>query len=69
MIAKERLRILKGLDVDAALKHVATLGFIPDTREIALAGLHKARCRQPRYFTREELKASRDWLEEHGYGQ
>jgi hypothetical protein len=42
-MSKEQRRILADVDVDTALKNVAILGFIPDTREIAEAGLHKAR--------------------------
>jgi hypothetical protein len=63
----EQLRIMKTLDVDASLKAVARKGFIPDNREIALAGIHKARLRARNAFTRVELDYSRRWLREHGY--
>lgn len=64
---QETYRILKHMDVDAALKRVATDGFIPDTPTIALAGLHKARLLQGRRFTKAERAASRDWLLANGY--
>lgn len=67
-LSKEGLRILKELDVDASLKVVAHRGFIPDNKEIALAGLHKARLMvSSPTFTEEELQTSRDWLLEKGY--
>ncbi len=66
-LTAEGLRILKELDVDSALKVVAADGFIPDTREIALAGLHKARLIHKKPFTKKELKASREWLIDNNY--
>ncbi len=66
-LTKELFHILKTLDVDAALKSVAAKGFIPDTRDIALAGLHKARLRTRRVWSRKELNDSRTWLLENGY--
>ena len=67
MISKEQLRILKELDVDAALKNVAQKGFIPDTKEIALAGLHKAHLTANKYFTKDEINKSKEWLTDNGY--
>src|SRR5262249_12469889 len=64
---KERLRILRELDVNAALKAVAAAGFIPDNREIALAGLHKARVVMVKHFTPEQIASSKAWLAGHGY--
>lgn len=64
---KERLRILRELDVDAALKGVASSGFIPDTREIALAGIHKARIVLKQFFTEEQIDYSTNWLIDNGY--
>lgn len=66
-LSKEQFHILKELDVDAALKNVAAKGFIPDTKEIALAGLHKARLQTRRLWSRKELNDSRNWLLENGY--
>jgi hypothetical protein len=66
-LTPEQLRIMKTLDVDTALKNVAKRGFIPDNREIALAGIHKARLKARGAFTRVELDESRCWLREHGY--
>ena len=53
--------------MNAGLKNVAHKGFIPDTREIALAGLHKARLMVRKPFTKQELAASRDWLLSNGF--
>lgn len=73
----EKLRILRTLDVDAALAPFRKLGFPPASdertgapvseREVVLAGLHKMRIRSGRVFTREEREASRLWLAEHDY--
>ncbi len=65
---KEQLRILRELDVDTALKIVAKKGFIPDRRENAIAGLHKARIEVGApTFSEAELKVSRDWLIANDY--
>lgn len=66
-MSPEQLRILKELDVDAALRKVAGRGFIPETREIAIAGLHKARLTMSHLFTQEEIEISKIWLKENGY--
>ena len=62
-LSKEKHRILRELDVGAAMKDVARK-FIPDDEEIALAGLHRARILMRRAFTKAEVAASRKWLEE-----
>lgn len=64
---KEMLRILKELDVDSALKDVAEKGFLPDTREIALAGLHKARIKASNHFSESDIHYSISWLMDHNY--
>lgn len=66
-LTKEQFRILDTLDVDAALLDVAAKGFIPDNKEIALAGLHKARLKTRRVWSRVKLDESRTWLLENGY--
>jgi len=66
-LSKEQYRILNTLDVDAALKNVAMKGFIPDDRNMALAGLHKARLATRRVWTRRQLDESRRWLSENGF--
>lgn len=66
-LTKETRRILDQMDVDAALANVSVLGFKPDTREIAEAGMHKARLKAGGAFTREQRDASRQWLRDHGF--
>jgi hypothetical protein len=66
-LSKEQYRILDTLDVDAALKSGAASGFIPDSRQIALAGLHKARLATRRVWSRVKLDESRRWLSENGF--
>jgi hypothetical protein len=43
------------------------LGLVPDNREIALAGLHKARLMAGGAFTRQQREESREWLRAHGF--
>jgi hypothetical protein len=59
--------ILTRLDVDAALKHSDVLGFTPDTEEIAIAGMHKARLLAGRAFTKAQRMESRAWLRARGF--
>jgi hypothetical protein len=66
-LTKQTIDILNRMDVDAALKNVAVLGFIPDTREIAEAGLHKVRIMIGGAFTRQQRDESRAWLAAHGF--
>jgi hypothetical protein len=66
-LSKESKRILDTMDVGTAMKNVAVLGFIPDTREIAEAGMHKVRLQIGGAFTREQREESRRWLREHGF--
>jgi hypothetical protein len=66
-LTKEQYRILDSLDVDAALKSVAARRFIPDNRQIALAGIHKARLATRRVWSRAKLDESRRWLLENGF--
>lgn len=65
--AREIIRILSEMDVDAALKNAALRGFIPDEREYAIAGIHKARLAQRRYFTRKQIQESKEWLRNNGF--
>jgi hypothetical protein len=65
-LSKESHRILAELDVDAAMKR-RPLGFCPENREIALAGLHKARLMAGGAFTRAQREESREWLRGHEY--
>lgn len=66
-LTKRSVQILKTMDVDQAMKNVAVLGFIPDTREIAIAGMHKTRLIVGGPFTKEEREESRRWLQYNGY--
>jgi hypothetical protein len=66
-LSKEGLRILEQMDVDKAMKNVAVLGFIPDTREIAEAGMHKVRLMVGGAFTRAQREESRRWLAAHSF--
>lgn len=66
-LSKEQYRMLDTLDVDAALKKSAAMGFIPDSRHIALAGLHKARLASRNAWSRVKLDESRRWLLENGF--
>ena len=75
--AQERLRILRELDIDAALKLNPykppggineMTGEFDDQRKVVLAGLHKARLMCPkRLLTKEQREDSLLWLMEHGY--
>ena len=75
---KERLRILRELDVEASLKlfpqaaKVVVGGYnasgrYTDAKETALAGLHRARLIMPNVFTAAEKQASRQWLYDGGW--
>lgn len=66
-LTNENRRILDEMDVDAAMKNVAVLGFIPDTRENAEAGMHKARLMTPRAWSRTQREESRRWLRAHAF--
>jgi hypothetical protein len=66
-LTKQTIDILNRMDVDAALKNVGVLGFIPDSREIAEAGLHKVRLWRGGVFTRQQRDESRTWLAAHGF--
>jgi hypothetical protein len=66
-LTKESKRILDAMDIDTAMKNIAVLGFIPDTREIAEAGMHKVRLMIGGAFTREQRNESRRWLKEHNF--
>ena len=59
--------ILDRLDVAAAMRDAAVLGFVPDNERIALAGLHKARLKAGRAFTREQRTESAEWLASRGF--
>ena len=71
----EKLRILKLLDVDAALtaNHCGCgfnrEGCLLSGRVNALAGIHKARVQQSMkmWISKHEREISINWLEEHGY--
>lgn len=71
----DRIKWCKQLDVDAAL---AASPYHPpggrkdngqwaDTREVVLAGLHKARSVQPDVFTSAEVLESIAWLNNNGW--
>ena len=75
---QEKLRILKELDVEAALngapgaRNVVVGGYKDtgqwaDAKETALAGLHRARLMSPNHFTAEERATSTKWLFENGW--
>ena len=75
---RERLRILKELDVEAALKispdaaKVVVGGYnasgrYTDRQETALAALHRARMASPQHFNEAERGASRQWLYDRGW--
>ena len=75
---KEVARILRTLDVDAALPRFRTLGFPQarredgskaDEREVCLAGIHKARLAREtsKVTTAAQKEESRQWLRRHGY--
>jgi hypothetical protein len=71
----EKLRIARELDVDAALagSPYTPPGGYKDTgeyagqRETVLAGLHRARIMQPRHFSKEERRLSKQWLFDNGW--
>jgi hypothetical protein len=67
LLSKESRCILDEMDVDNAMRNVAVLGFIPDRREIAEAGMHKVRIMAGRAFTRAQREQSRRWLREYGF--
>lgn len=65
---REKIRILNELDIDGAIAAAENdNAFIPDTREMVLAGLHKARLAQPSVFSIIQRADSYDWLLNHGY--
>jgi hypothetical protein len=59
--------ILNRLDVAAAMRDVGVLGFVPDNERIALAGLHKARLKAGRIFTKAQRIESAEWLASRGF--
>ncbi len=66
---RERLRIVRELDVDAAIAAAVAAGHawkVPTDRTIALAGLHKARVNAPG-MTPEHVAESKLWLLTNGY--
>lgn len=71
----ERIRICKALDVDAALDaspytppgEWKANGRWADTREIALASLHKVRVAQRGVYTKAERAESKQWLLDNGW--
>ena len=75
MTPDQKLEMLRSLDVEKALSLAPAFlkggwkddGVWADKRETALAGLHKARLRQPAHFTAKEREASREWLLENGW--
>ena len=67
-IGEERLRILRQLDVEAAVKmYGATGNYI--TPHAALASLHKVRVQKKmrKFFTQTQINASRIWLRVNGF--
>jgi hypothetical protein len=68
---KERIRILREMDVDAALRLVAGIApqDLPENRRNAEAGLHKARAHKSmrRFFTKEQIQASKRWLKKNDF--
>ena len=74
---EERLRIMRDLDVDAALPSFRKFGFAParhpitgmpvPEREVVLCSLHYGRVKDTVNFTSWERAVSRAWLSEHGY--
>jgi hypothetical protein len=66
-LSTEAYLILDRMDVDAAMRDVAVLGFRPASREIAKAGMHKTRIIAGRAFTRVQRDQSRKWLLAHGF--
>ena len=75
MTPAQKLEMLRSLDVEKALSLAPAFleggwkddGVWADQRETALAGLHKARLRQPAHFTAKERAASREWLLKNGW--
>lgn len=66
-LTAEQLRILNTMDVDAAMKMVAKRGFLPDTREQALAGLHKVRMQCRHLFSKKQVEESTAWLRANAF--
>lgn len=66
-IPPETYLILDRMDVDAAMRNADVLGFRPTSREIAIAGMHKARIMAGRAFTGAQRDQSRKWLRDNGY--
>jgi len=76
MIDPARLRILKTLDVGAALPGFQAMGFRPShdaegrptsERTVCLAGLYKARLLLRQGFNRVERQTLLDWLLANGF--
>lgn len=73
----ERIRILRDLDVSAALACTPKKAYprggpkdngeFADTREIVLAAMHKMRVLHVALFTDDERAASRHWLTANGW--
>ena len=69
------ISLLRSLDVDKALAvspyqptgGVKDNGAYADTRETALAGMHKARVKAWAHFTTEERTTSKTWLSSNGW--
>jgi len=70
-----RVMLLRTMDIDWAMRIAPPYvkgGFKDDgsrasKRETVTAGLHKARVMQPKVFTPDEVKLSRDWLSANGW--
>lgn len=60
---RERVRILRKLDVESARTWIKTAG----TDEVILAAMHKARVGRPNDFSPFERSLSKQWLRTHGY--
>jgi hypothetical protein len=64
----ETIRILRDMDVDAAIAQApAHVMAVMTSRENCLAGLHKARVQAGQYFTLQELQEPREWLTDKGF--
>ncbi len=68
-LTPEQIRMLREVDVDAALKRIAQLfNYIPDYRINAEAGLHKARIIEGEpTFTAKEIAVSIAWLKANNF--
>ena len=70
-----RVILLRTMDIDWAMRIAPPYvkgGFKDDgshasKRETVTASLHKARVLQPKVFTPDEVKLSRDWLSANGW--